>query len=59
MFNVQHHHKAYKKLLPKWFGPFVIRKMFADNGFYELEDVDGSPYSNCHFIMHVKSHGEP
>ncbi len=44
MFDVQHHHRAYRKLLPKWFGPFVIRKVFADNGFYELENVDGLPY---------------
>jgi hypothetical protein len=45
-FDVQHHHRAYKKLLPKWFGPFIIMKVlvFADNGFYELENVDGSPY---------------
>jgi len=47
MFNVQHHHKVYKKLLPKWFGPFVIKKVFVDNGSYELENVDGSPYLNC------------
>jgi Na+-transporting NADH:ubiquinone oxidoreductase subunit NqrC len=35
---------AYKKLLPKWFGPFVIKKVFVDNGSYELKIVDGSPY---------------
>ncbi len=52
MFNARHHHKAYKKLLPKWFGPFVIRKVFADNGSYELENVDGSPYPN--HINHKK-----
>jgi hypothetical protein len=46
MFDILHHRKAYKKLLRKWFGPFVIRKMFIDNGFYELENVDGSPYPN-------------
>ncbi len=46
MFDVQHHHRAYKKLLPKWFGPFVIKKVFVDNGSYELENVDGSPYLN-------------
>jgi transposase InsO family protein len=44
MFDARHHRRAYKKLLPKWFGPFVIRKVFADNGSYELENVDGSPY---------------
>jgi len=44
MFDARHHRKAYKKLLPKWFGPFVIKKVFVDNGFYELENVDGSPY---------------
>ncbi len=27
MFDTRHHCKAYKKLLPKWFGPFVIRKL--------------------------------
>ncbi len=46
MFDIRHHRKAYKKLLPKWFGPFVIKNVFADNGFYELENVDGSPYLN-------------
>ncbi len=44
MFDVQHHRKAYKKLLPKWFGPFVIKKMFTNNGFYELENINDSPY---------------
>ncbi len=44
MFDIQHHPRAYKKLLPKWFGPFVIKKVFVGNGFYELENVDGSPY---------------
>jgi hypothetical protein len=37
MFDTLHHHKAYKKLLPKWFGPFVIRKVFVDNGFHKLK----------------------
>jgi uncharacterized protein (DUF885 family) len=46
MFDAQHHCRAYKKLLPKWFGPFVIKKVFVDNGSYELENVDGSPYPN-------------
>jgi len=46
MFDVQHHRKAYKKLLPKWFGPFVIKKVYTDNGSYELENVDGLPYPN-------------
>jgi hypothetical protein len=31
-------------LLPKWFGPFVIKKVFANNGSYEFENVDGSSY---------------
>jgi hypothetical protein len=44
MFDARHDHRAYKKLLPKWLRPFVIKKMFADNGSYELENVDGSPY---------------
>jgi hypothetical protein len=52
MFNVQHHHMAYKKLLPKWFGLFVIKKVFTDNRFYELENVNGSPYPDR--INHAK-----
>jgi len=52
MFDVQHHHRVYNKLLPKWFGPSVIKKVFVNNGSYELENVDGSPYSNC--INHDK-----
>jgi hypothetical protein len=40
MFDVRHHRKAYKKLLPKWFGPFIIRKVFIDNRSHELENVD-------------------
>jgi hypothetical protein len=43
---------AYKKLLPKRFGPFVIRKVFINNRFHELENVDGSPYLDC--INHDK-----
>ncbi len=46
MFDARHHRRAYKKLLPKWFGPFVIKKVFADNGSYELENVNDSPYLN-------------
>jgi hypothetical protein len=46
MFDTRHHHKAFKKLLPKWFGIFVIKKVFVDNGFYELKNVDDSPYSD-------------
>jgi hypothetical protein len=44
MFDVRHHHKIYKKLLLKWFGPFVIRKVFANNGSYELKNFDGLSY---------------
>jgi hypothetical protein len=44
MFDARHHCRTYKKLLPKWFGPFVIKNVFADNGSYELQNVDGSPY---------------
>jgi hypothetical protein len=32
--------------LPKWFRPFVIKKVFVDNGSYELENVNGLPYPN-------------
>ncbi len=46
MFDSRHHRRAYKKLLPKWFGPFVIKKVYANNGSYELKNVDGSPYLN-------------
>jgi len=46
MFNVQNHHRAYEKLLPKWFKTFVIKNMFVDNGYYELKNVDGSSYLN-------------
>jgi len=45
-FDILHHPMVYKKLLPKWFGPFVIRKEFADTGSYEFENVNGSPYPN-------------
>jgi hypothetical protein len=38
--------------LPKWFGIFFIRKVFINNGFYEFENVDGSPYLN--HINHEK-----
>jgi hypothetical protein len=44
MFDVWHHRRVYKKLLPKWFGPFVIRKVFVDNQPYNLGNVNGSPY---------------
>jgi predicted protein tyrosine phosphatase len=44
MFDARHHRRVYKKFLPKWFGPFVIKKVFVDIECYELENVDGSPY---------------
>jgi hypothetical protein len=44
--NNWHHHKVYKNLLPKWFRPFIIRKVFIDNGSYEIKNVDGLPYPN-------------
>ncbi len=44
MFDVRHHCRAYKKLLPRWFKPFVIKNVFVDNESYELENVIGSPY---------------
>ncbi len=44
MFDVRHHHRVHKKLLPKWFGPFVIKKVFINNGSYEFENVDDSSY---------------
>jgi hypothetical protein len=44
MFDVEHHHKAYKKLLPYWFGPFVIGNVFVNNIFYKLKNVNDSPY---------------
>ncbi len=52
MFDARHHCRAYKKMLAKWFGLFVINKVFVDNGSYELENVDGSPYPDC--INHDK-----
>jgi hypothetical protein len=30
----------------------VTRKVFADNGFYELENINGSPYPD--YINHDK-----
>jgi len=47
MFDIWHHCRVYKKYLPKWFGPFVIKKMFTNNEYYELENVNGSPYLDC------------
>jgi len=40
MFDARHHRRAHNKLLPKWFKPFVIKKMFANNRSYELKNVD-------------------
>jgi hypothetical protein len=37
MFDIRHHRKAYKKLLSKWFGPFVIKKVFISNGFMSFK----------------------
>ncbi len=48
MFDTQHHHRAYNKLVSKWFGPFIIREVFADNGSYELQNVNSSPISISH-----------
>ncbi len=44
MFDIRHHHNVYKKLLPKWFSPFIIRNVFVNNGPYEFKNVNDSPY---------------
>jgi hypothetical protein len=48
MFDTWHHHKVYKKLLPKWFEPFVIKKVFIDNGSYEFKNVNWFIISKSH-----------
>lgn len=47
LFDMQHHHKIYKKMLFKWFGPFIIRKVFTNNEFYEFKKIHVSPYTYC------------
>jgi hypothetical protein len=45
MFDAQHHNMPYNKLLHKWFKPFNChQKLVGNNGSYELENVDVSPY---------------
>jgi hypothetical protein len=34
-------------MLFKLFGHSVIKKVFVDYGFYELQNVNSSPYSDC------------
>jgi len=47
MFDIRYHRKANKNLLPKWFGPFIIKNVFTNNEFYDFKNVDGSLYLDC------------
>jgi hypothetical protein len=46
MLNVWHHHRAYKRLLPKWIELLRHQKGVFNNSFYKSTNVDGSPYTN-------------
>jgi hypothetical protein len=53
MFDIRHHHRAYMKLLLKWFRPFIIKEVFIDNGSYELENVNELDHINCDRLKKV------
>ena len=44
IYDSRHFRRAHKKLLPKWFGPYKIKEVFATNGTYSLRNLDGTPY---------------
>ena len=43
MDDSRHFHRAHKKLLPKWFGPYEI-KVFTTNGTYSWRNLNGINY---------------
>jgi hypothetical protein len=47
MFDTQHHSRPYKKLLQKWFGPFVIKK------YLEIMDLMSLKILMAHHIQIV------
>ena len=44
IYNSRHSHRAHKKLLSKWFGPYKLKDDFATNGTYSLRNLDGTNY---------------
>ena len=42
-FDARHERRVGKKFLPRWFGPFHVKKAHYDNNTYELEELDGTP----------------
>ena len=46
MYDSRHFRRAYKRLLPKWFGPYEIKEVFMTNGTYSLRNLDGTPYAD-------------
>ena len=44
MYDSRYFRRAYKKLLPKWFGPYEIKEVFVTNGTYSLRNLDGTNY---------------
>jgi hypothetical protein len=40
----RHDRKTFKKFLPKWFGPYMVMKVFSNNNKYELTHFEGEEY---------------
>ncbi len=40
VYDSHHDRRTFKKLLPKWFGPYIIIKIFFDNNINELVHLD-------------------
>jgi hypothetical protein len=51
VYDNHHDKRSFKKLLSKWFGPYIIIKIFFDNNIYELVHLDGK---ECGKINHDK-----
>ncbi len=44
VYDNHHDRKTFKKFLKKWFGPYMVVKVFSDNNTYELVHLHGEKY---------------
>jgi hypothetical protein len=41
VYDNRHDRKTFKKFVPKWFGTYMVMKVFFDNNTNELVHLDG------------------
>jgi hypothetical protein len=44
VYDNHYDRRTFKKFLSKWFGPYMVMKVFSNNNTYELAHLDGEAF---------------